>query len=107
MKSKTPSLLAAALALPVAGSALAAPVVDGTRDAAYGPALAVQTVQTNFGNNGDPNGFGGGGLILLEPIIVSHIGRIKRTSIQQPKINVVLLDKRLDNRQIRRVLGLN
>jgi hypothetical protein len=33
--------------------AWAAPVVDGTKDAAYGPALAVQTVQTGFQDNLD------------------------------------------------------
>lgn len=35
----------------VASAALAAPTVDGTRDAAYGNALAVQTVETGFGDN--------------------------------------------------------
>lgn len=35
--------------------------VDGTRDGAYGSPLAVQTVQTQFGDAGDPNGLGGGG----------------------------------------------
>lgn len=32
-------------------------VVDGTKDAGYGGALAVQTVQTNFGDNMNPLGF--------------------------------------------------
>jgi hypothetical protein len=41
------------LALP----AWAAPTVDGTRDAQYGAPLAVQTVETQFGDNMDPNGF--------------------------------------------------
>jgi PEP-CTERM motif len=31
-----------------------APIVDGTRDGAYGGALAVQTVQTQFGDAGNP-----------------------------------------------------
>jgi hypothetical protein len=35
--------------------------VDGTRDAAYGPALAVQTIQTGFGNQTNPSGLGSGG----------------------------------------------
>ena len=35
----------------VATPALAAPTLDGTRDAAYGSALAVQTVETEFGDN--------------------------------------------------------
>lgn len=34
-----------------AGAALAAPNVDGSRDAAYGPALSVQLNGTQFGNN--------------------------------------------------------
>jgi hypothetical protein len=34
-------------------AAWAAPLVDGTKDAAYGPALAVQTVQTAFVDNAD------------------------------------------------------
>lgn len=33
------------------GSASAAPVLDGTRDAAYGTARAVQSVETSFGDN--------------------------------------------------------
>ncbi|RMF79054.1 MAG: PEP-CTERM sorting domain-containing protein [Planctomycetota bacterium] len=32
-------------------SALAAPILDGTKDASYGAAAAVQTVQTGFGDN--------------------------------------------------------
>lgn len=43
----------------VAAPLWAAPVVDGTRDAGYGSALAVQTVQTQFGDSG--GGFGAGG----------------------------------------------
>lgn len=38
-----------------------AQVVDGTLDAAYGSALAVQTVETQFGDASDPTGLGGGG----------------------------------------------
>ncbi len=38
------------------------PVVDGTRDAAYPAALAVQSVDTNFGdNNGTPSQYAAGG----------------------------------------------
>jgi hypothetical protein len=36
-----------------AATACAAPTVDGTKDAAYGAALAVQTVQTGFVDNAD------------------------------------------------------
>ncbi len=42
-------VLAAALTL--ASPVLAAPTVDGTRDGEYGSALAIQTVQTQFGDN--------------------------------------------------------
>jgi hypothetical protein len=35
----------------LASPAVAAPSVDGTKDAAYGSALSVQTVETDFGNN--------------------------------------------------------
>ena len=35
--------------------------IDGTVDAAYGAPLAVQTVETQFGDAGDPAGLGGGG----------------------------------------------
>jgi len=39
----------------VCSSAFAAPMLDGVRDAQYGPAAAVQTVQTQFGD-GNPAG---------------------------------------------------
>lgn len=45
-------LLIGGLALHVlAPAAAASPVVDGTRDGSYGAALAVQTVETQFGDN--------------------------------------------------------
>ncbi|MGH7342435.1 MAG: hypothetical protein ACREKH_18260, partial [Candidatus Rokuibacteriota bacterium] len=43
-----PAALLTALA---AISASAAPIVDGARDAEYGAPLAVQTVETGFGDN--------------------------------------------------------
>lgn len=49
--------------LMLAGSAMAGfgtPTVDGTKDAAYGTALSVQTVQTQFGDGSGPL-IGGGG----------------------------------------------
>ena len=47
-----PGLLFCALGFLMAiAPAVAAPVVDGTRDGLYGSALAVQTVQTQFGDN--------------------------------------------------------
>jgi len=61
LASARPVLLAMAWALAVPGAAFgillssetarAAPVVDGVKDAQYGAALAVQTVQTQFGDN--------------------------------------------------------
>lgn len=51
----------AALATCVASQNVRAITIDGTRDGAYGPALAVQTVQTGFGNATNPSGLGGGG----------------------------------------------
>lgn len=46
------SLLLGGLLLPILAPAAAAiPTVDGTRDGAYGSALAVQTVETQFGDN--------------------------------------------------------
>lgn len=45
----------------MAAPASASITVDGTVDASYGGPLAVQTVQTQFGDAGDPNGLGGGG----------------------------------------------
>lgn len=48
-------VVSCAMAAPVVG----APVVDGTRDAAYGPAIAVQSVDTQFGDS--TGGITGGG----------------------------------------------
>ena len=45
----------------MATPAVAQITVDGTLDAAYGSALSVQTVQTQFGDATDPTGLGGGG----------------------------------------------
>lgn len=45
------NLLANATALAIPALALAVPVIDGTRDAEYGLPVAVQTVNTGFGDN--------------------------------------------------------
>lgn len=50
--------VAAAMAMTTSAQAI---TVDGTVDAGYGSALSVQTVQTQFGDAGDPAGLGGGG----------------------------------------------
>jgi hypothetical protein len=52
-------LLCLAIVCLMAAPAAAAPTVDGTRDLDYGSALAVQTVQTQFGDSG--GGTSGGG----------------------------------------------
>lgn len=46
---RSPVLLAGSLATPLGVNAQF--LLDGTRDAAYGPALSVQTVETGFGDN--------------------------------------------------------
>ncbi|MEM7624253.1 MAG: PEP-CTERM sorting domain-containing protein [Planctomycetota bacterium] len=58
-RTVTSSLALGAMAAGLPASA--AIVVDGTVDAGYGAALAVQTVQTEFGDASDPAGLGGGG----------------------------------------------
>ncbi len=45
----------------MATQAAATPIIDGMRDAFYGAPLAVQTVETQFGDASDPAGLGGGG----------------------------------------------
>src|SRR5262245_53471556 len=47
--------LTAAASAAVSAMALAAPTVDGTRDAQYGAAKAVQLTGTSFGNNTNPS----------------------------------------------------
>lgn len=54
-------VLSLAIICLMAAPAVAQPTVDGTLDGAYGSALAVQTVETQFGDASDPNGTGGGG----------------------------------------------
>jgi len=44
-------LLLAGFGLYLSPTALSAPVLDGTRDVSYGSAVAVQTVETQFGDN--------------------------------------------------------
>ncbi len=56
------TLQALAAASLLAAPSLAAPVMDGTADAEYGPALSTQNTNTQFGNafSGDPINGGGG-----------------------------------------------
>ncbi|TWT86657.1 hypothetical protein Mal64_34860 [Pseudobythopirellula maris] len=59
MKSLCCSVSSLALLVALAAPASAAPTVDGTVDGSYGAPLAVQTVQTNFGDS--TGGVTGGG----------------------------------------------
>jgi hypothetical protein len=54
------SILAAIAAVSISSSALASVTVDGTRDAAYGAPIVVQTVQTQFGDANPQQGNQGG-----------------------------------------------
>lgn len=53
------SMAPVAALLAVAGIASAQPTVDGTRDGLYGAPVAVQTVQTQFGDANPPGNLGG------------------------------------------------
>lgn len=53
------ALGAAALMLAASSTALASPIIDGTRDAAYGSPIVVQSVQTQFGDASPPGNLGG------------------------------------------------
>jgi hypothetical protein len=57
--SRIRSIAPVAVLLVGGGAALAQPVVDGTRDALYGPPIAVQSVQTGFGDANPPGALGG------------------------------------------------
>ena len=48
-------------AICAAAGTASAQTIAGTLDGSYGPAVAVQTTQTQFGDATDPTGFGGGG----------------------------------------------
>ena len=63
----------------------AQPVVDGTLDAAYGSAIAVQTVQTQFGDS--MGGAGGGELDALYASISGGRLYVMMTGNQEPNFN--------------------
>lgn len=64
-------MLCLAIVCLMATPALAGPIIiDGTKDAGYGAALAVQTVQTQFGDN-DGTGNGGGELDAAYAVAVA------------------------------------
>ncbi len=83
------TLLCMVVVCAAVGSAFAAaPTVDGTLDAAYGPALAVQTVETQFGDS--TGGFSGGGELDAGYALVSG-GRlyVMLTGNIEPNFNKV------------------
>ena len=88
MKGLVTGFSAAAL-LAAAGSAQAI-VVDGSLDAGYGSALAVQTVETQFGDASDPAGLGGGGELDAGYAVISG-GRlyVMLTGNVEPNFNKV------------------
>jgi hypothetical protein len=57
--TRSASVTSIAVVLALAGIASAQPTVDGTRDALYGPAITVQSVQTQFGDANPPGNLGG------------------------------------------------
>lgn len=81
-------LAIAGLLVGVSGSGtLAAPVVDGTLDAEYGAPLAVQTVQTQFGDANPPGSTGGSELDAGYARIVGGRLYIMLTGNQEPNFN--------------------
>lgn len=56
-----PSITSTLGVLSLSVTSVHAITIDGTRDAEYGSAVAVQTVQTGFGNATSPTGIGSGG----------------------------------------------
>jgi hypothetical protein len=73
--------------LMVAAPALAAPVVDGTRDVEYGAALSVQAVQTGFGDATPPGFLGGSELDAAYAKIVGGRLYLLLTGNHEPNFN--------------------
>jgi len=86
MKRYTPCVAAAALAA-LATVAGAAPVVDGTTDVDYGAALAVQTVQTGFGDANPPGSLGGSELDAAYAIVEGGRLYFMLTGNHEPNFN--------------------
>jgi len=61
--------------------------VDGTLDAAYGPAIAVQTVETQFGDANPPGSLGGSELDAAYAVINSGRLYIMLTGNHEPNFN--------------------
>jgi hypothetical protein len=80
----------------VASSTWAQVVVDGSRDVDYGAALAVQTVQTQFGDAAPPGATGGGELDAAYATISGDRLYLLITGNQEPNFNKleVFIDSR-------------
>ena len=76
-------LIVGALAVPT----WAAPVVDGTRDAEYGVAVAVQAVETQFGDANPPGNLGGSELDAAYARVEGGRLYIMLTGNQEPNFN--------------------
>jgi hypothetical protein len=90
------TLLLAGGVLMVAAPALAAPVVDGSRDAEYGSAVSVQTTQTGFGDANPPGSLGGSELDAAYAKIVGGRLYLLLTGNHEPNFNKleVFIDSR-------------
>ncbi len=83
MKQILGLLLVGVMAAPAAAQI----TVDGTKDAAYGGAIAVQAVETNFGNANPPGSLGGSELDAAYAQIVGGRLYIMLTGNHEPNFN--------------------
>lgn len=90
------ALGAAALLLAASSTALATPIVDGTRDAEYGAPIVVQSVQTQFGDASPPGNLGGSELNAAYARIEGGRLYVMLTGNQEPNFNKleVFIDSR-------------
>ena len=88
--------LAASVSLLLVVGFASAQVVDGTRDASYGGALAVQTVQTQFGDANPPGNLGGSELDAAYATIAGGRLYMMFTGNHEPNFNKleVFIDSR-------------
>ncbi|MCC6357566.1 MAG: PEP-CTERM sorting domain-containing protein [Phycisphaerales bacterium] len=77
----------AALVSGAAASAAIAQVIDGTRDASYGAPIAIQTVQTQFGDANPPGNLGGSELDAAYARIENGRLYIMLTGNHEPNFN--------------------
>jgi hypothetical protein len=84
MRNSTLPALLAALGLPASASAI---VVDGTREVDYGSPLAVQAVETQFGNAAPPGNLGGSELDAAWATVENGRLYLMITGNQEPNFN--------------------